>query len=100
MSDARANVLQTMETRIRRDIERGGTGTLSTAEVAERSGLTTAQARRVLDKLEEEGLVDAFDSSDEGAARPSYEWRRAGFEWDPQTETLIEVTPTGIPLTR
>lgn len=94
MSDARANVLQTMETRIRRDIERGGTGMLTTSEVAVRSGLTTAQTRRVLDKLEEEGLVEVFDGSSGESSRPTYVWRLAGFEWDPKSETLIKVAPT------
>ncbi len=90
-TSARTSVLDVMVARIRRDLERGGMGLLSTAEVAERAGLTTAEARRVLDELEDAGLVEGFDASTEGSSRPSYEWRLAGYEWDPSTEKLIEI---------
>lgn len=90
-SSARTSVLDVMSARIRRDLERGGTGLFSTAEVAERAGLTTVQARRVLDELEDAGLVEGFDASAEGSSRPSYEWRLSGYEWDPSTEKLVEI---------
>ncbi|WP_327210870.1 hypothetical protein [Rhizobium leguminosarum] len=91
MPDVRAAVLEVMETRIRRDMERGGTGHLSTAEVAERAALTTAQARRVLEKLSEDGVVDGFDDSPEGSSRPSYTWRLAGYDWDPESGNVVRV---------
>jgi predicted ArsR family transcriptional regulator len=93
-SSARTSVLDVMIARIRRDLERGGTGLISTPAVADRAGLTTAEAREVLDELENAGLVEGFDAIDEGVTRPSYEWRLAGYEWDPSTEKLVETTRT------
>lgn len=84
-----------MNARIRRDLERGGTGLFSTAEIAERAGLTTVHTRRVLDELENAGLVEGYDASAEDSSRPSYEWRLAGYEWDPSTEKLVEIAKSG-----
>jgi predicted ArsR family transcriptional regulator len=91
MSDRRAAVLEVMESRIRRDMERGGTGHLSTAEVAEQAGLTTAQARRVLEELSVDGIVDGFDGSSDSSSRPSYDWRLAGYDWDPESGNVIRI---------
>jgi predicted ArsR family transcriptional regulator len=84
-----------MERRIRRDMERGGTGHLTTAEVAERAALTTAQARRVLEALSEDGVVDGFDESAEGSSRSSYTWRLAGYDWDPESGNVFRLDDDG-----
>lgn len=96
MPDLREDVLSVMENRVRRDAERGGTGHLSTAEVAERAGTTTSSARRVLEKLCEDGLVDGFDDSPDGSSRPSYSWRLAGYEWS-EDEGLVKVDDAASP---
>lgn len=92
--DIQTDVLEMLTTAVRRDVERGGTGCRTTAEVGERCGLTTAQARRVLERLFDDGKVDGYDDSDEGASRPSYSWRLKGFD---VKDDLI-VTASGEPM--
>lgn len=82
MDDLRQKTLDALTRAISRDSDKGGTGCRSTAEVAEWVGISTAKARGLLDRLADEGIIDCFDSSPDGARRPVYDWRLAGHDWD------------------
>lgn len=81
MSDMKTEILAVLANSVRRDMERGGTGTLSTSEVAGRAAVSSATARRLLSELEDEGAVECWDDSSEESSRPIYSWRLAGYEW-------------------
>lgn len=53
--------LKCLEFAQRRDAVKGGSGTRDTKEVAEYVGITTDQARAVLNALSSAGLVDRYD---------------------------------------
>lgn len=52
-------ILDVLERAAARDREKGGDGSRLTAEIAERLGCTTAQARRRLERLHEHALIEA-----------------------------------------
>lgn len=49
---------------VRRDLVKGGAGTRTTREVAERAGVEMSQARRTLRKLAADGVVDQFSGGE------------------------------------
>lgn len=81
MTDLKSSILEVMENCVRRDMERNGTGYLSTSEVAGRAALSPATVRRILSELEDEGSVECVDASSETSTKPIYWWRLAGYDW-------------------
>ena len=63
------NIIDHLTFALRRDAEKGGAGLRSTREIADREGISTAQARRALSALAEKGRVERLDGGD---------WRLAG----------------------
>lgn len=55
------DILDHLRFAIRRDAEKGGDGTRSTVEIAERLGVKTATARRALRQLAEADKIDEYE---------------------------------------